>query len=196
MRIRLQVVTALARRLSFVESFLENASSLGRPHRQLEEARLTQTLAQAYENALPPRLFSVVVDPRRSVSPSWRRRDCVRQADDLAAAAQPRQPSHTTQPDPGGDPQLFELGFGREPQRTRDDATFIAGAEWWVQQQRPRESIGYHYDKDEALASAEMTMRFPGVDGHLCASAAAPRWCSASRRPRRRKSRLFTAGMD
>ena len=59
--------------------------------------------------------------------------------------------------------QLFELGFEREPQRTRDDATFIAGAEWWVQQQRPRESIGYHYDKDEALASAEMTMRFPEV---------------------------------
>ena len=32
-----------------------------------------------------------------------------------------------------------------------------------MQQQRPRESIGYHYDKDEALASAEMTMRFPEV---------------------------------
>ena len=32
------------------------------------EARLTQTLAQAYENALPPRLFSVVVDHAQRVA--------------------------------------------------------------------------------------------------------------------------------
>ena len=125
------------------------------------EARLTQTLAQAYENALPPRLFSVVVDHAQRVAQLEREGDAYtfgkRTTFWLPLRDTPLSPIEAAIH------QLFELGFGREPQRTRDDATFIAGAEWWVQQQRPRESIGYHYDKDEALASAEMTMRFPEV---------------------------------
>ena len=131
------------------------------------EARLTQTLAQAYENALPPRLFSVVVDHAQRVAQLEREGDAytfgkrttywLPLRDSRGSRLTPLSPIEAAIH------QLFELGFGREPQRTRDDATFIAGAEWWVQQQRPRESIGYHYDKDEALASAEMTMRFPEV---------------------------------
>ena len=42
----------------------------------------------------------------------------------------------------------------------------VVGAEWWVQSkptQGTSADIGYHYDKDEAFASAAMTMRFPDV---------------------------------
>eukprot|EP00937_MAST-01D_sp_MAST-1D-sp2_P008083 g8083.t1 len=37
----------------------------------------------------------------------------------------------------------------------------IKGAEWWVQRRRPRETIGFHYDKDEALASDRGILRCP-----------------------------------
>jgi Tfp pilus assembly protein FimT len=51
---------------------------------------------------------------------------------------------------------LHDLDFGDAP-------TPVVGAEWWLQERRPAENIGYHYDKDEAYASEHMTMRFPEV---------------------------------
>ena len=39
----------------------------------------------------------------------------------------------------------------------------IVGAEWWVQEQQSHADIGFHYDKDEAFASNQMTMLFPEV---------------------------------
>ena len=49
---------------------------------------------------------------------------------------------------------LHALVFGGEP------AAWVAGAEWWVQQQG---AISFHYDKDEAMASEQMTMAYPEV---------------------------------
>jgi hypothetical protein len=37
----------------------------------------------------------------------------------------------------------------------------IKGAEWWVQKVGAEEDIGFHYDKDEAVASLENRMEFP-----------------------------------
>ena len=37
----------------------------------------------------------------------------------------------------------------------------ILGAEWWIQKRSGKESIGFHYDKDEAYASDYMRMRYP-----------------------------------
>ena len=37
----------------------------------------------------------------------------------------------------------------------------LAGGEWWVQQMKDTESIGFHYDKDEALASDHWQMSYP-----------------------------------
>ena len=43
---------------------------------------------------------------------------------------------------------------GKEP-------TQLAGAEWWVQPRNPKENIGFHYDKDEGVASEEQWMKMP-----------------------------------
>ena len=51
--------------------------------------------------------------------------------------------------------RLFSLAFGASPAASR-----ISGAEWWVQH---TPSVNFHYDKDEALASEQMTMAFPEV---------------------------------
>ena len=37
----------------------------------------------------------------------------------------------------------------------------IVGAEWWVQVRAGTETIGFHYDKDEAMASLHSTMKHP-----------------------------------
>ena len=39
----------------------------------------------------------------------------------------------------------------------------IIGAEWWVQVRAGTETIGFHYDKDEAMASLHSTMKHPLV---------------------------------
>jgi hypothetical protein len=39
----------------------------------------------------------------------------------------------------------------------------VLGGEWWVQRRDEREDIGFHHDKDEALASNQATMKFPEV---------------------------------
>eukprot|EP00038_Savillea_parva_P010789 m.192800 g.192800 ORF g.192800 m.192800 type:complete len:518 (-) comp18741_c0_seq1:104-1657(-) len=41
------------------------------------------------------------------------------------------------------------------------DADNVVGAEWWYQVLPEDGSIGFHYDKDEGVASTEMRMRFP-----------------------------------
>ena len=56
---------------------------------------------------------------------------------------------------------LFRQAFGGEP------VALIKGAEWWVQEQQSHADIGYHYDKDEAYASNQMTMLFPEVRAGL-----------------------------
>ena len=43
---------------------------------------------------------------------------------------------------------------GKEP-------TQMAGAEWWVQMRNTKENIGFHYDKDEGVASEEQWMKMP-----------------------------------
>ena len=42
-----------------------------------------------------------------------------------------------------------------------DDEVKLAGGEWWVQQMGDTESIGFHYDKDEAMASDHWQMSYP-----------------------------------
>ena len=37
----------------------------------------------------------------------------------------------------------------------------ILGAEWWVQIRAGTETIGFHYDKDEAMASTQMILKHP-----------------------------------
>eukprot|EP00960_Hanusia_phi_P044515 756685-Hanusia_phi.AAC.5 len=39
----------------------------------------------------------------------------------------------------------------------------VAGGEWWVQKRSLKEDIGFHHDKDEAMASLKSTMKFPEV---------------------------------
>ena len=52
---------------------------------------------------------------------------------------------------------LHRQAFGGMP------VELIVGAEWWVQEQQSHADIGFHYDKDEAFASDQMTMLFPEV---------------------------------
>lgn len=37
----------------------------------------------------------------------------------------------------------------------------VIGAEWWIQRKSVNEGIGFHYDKDEGLASTQAQMRHP-----------------------------------
>eukprot|EP00051_Salpingoeca_urceolata_P031083 m.10316 g.10316 ORF g.10316 m.10316 type:complete len:459 (-) comp3750_c0_seq2:22-1398(-) len=39
----------------------------------------------------------------------------------------------------------------------------IVGAEWWFQLRDTTENIGFHYDKDEGVASIEMRMSYPAM---------------------------------
>ena len=124
-------------------------------------AGLTDELAVAYKNALPPALFEAVAAaapliqhesteslkfgkhttwwlPLRAAGTVGTRLPQAHSAIEAAIHA------------------LYELDFGSSP-------TLIVGAEWWLQERAPEENIGYHYDKDEAYASEHMTMRFPEV---------------------------------
>ena len=40
----------------------------------------------------------------------------------------------------------------------------VMGAEWWYQDRKPDEDIGFHYDKDESIASNKMRMVYPYVE--------------------------------
>ena len=44
---------------------------------------------------------------------------------------------------------------------TNDSSSVITGAEWWVQIRANEEGIGFHYDKDEGLASLKGIMKHP-----------------------------------
>ena len=39
----------------------------------------------------------------------------------------------------------------------------VVGAEWWYQARDTTENIGFHYDKDEGIASNEMRMVYPQI---------------------------------
>ena len=39
----------------------------------------------------------------------------------------------------------------------------MIGGEWWVQHRGNSETIGFHYDKDEAFASIHWEMRYPYI---------------------------------
>ena len=45
--------------------------------------------------------------------------------------------------------------------QTKNLTINLVGAEWWYQTRGEKESIGFHYDKDEGLASNSMIMRTP-----------------------------------
>ena len=51
--------------------------------------------------------------------------------------------------------------FGLPVDGAPDSAHKVVGGEWWVQMMRDNESIGFHYDKDEAMASEHWQMSFP-----------------------------------
>jgi hypothetical protein len=56
---------------------------------------------------------------------------------------------------------LYEYAFPGEHKPS------IAGAEWWVQLVDPKEDIGFHYDKDEGVASEERWMKMPTMSSVL-----------------------------
>ena len=55
--------------------------------------------------------------------------------------------------------QLFyQMDIGQRTPHPR-----VSGGEWWVQKRDLKEDIGFHHDKDEAMASLKSTMKFPEV---------------------------------
>lgn len=53
---------------------------------------------------------------------------------------------------------LYTFDFGTSSPHPR-----VLGGEWWVQRRTLKEDIGFHHDKDEAMASLQHTMKFPEV---------------------------------
>jgi hypothetical protein len=51
-----------------------------------------------------------------------------------------------------------------------DKPTQLAGAEWWIQNKDTKEDIGFHYDKDEGVASEEYWMKMPTMSSVFCKS--------------------------
>ena len=123
-------------------------------------AGLMDQLVQAYTEVLPPALFDAVANEAALVAKDGQSGDYkfgkrttwwlpLRGKD--GALLQPRSAIEAAVH------HLFRQAFGGEP------VALIKGAEWWVQEQQSHADIGYHYDKDEAYASNQMTMLFPEV---------------------------------
>ena len=53
---------------------------------------------------------------------------------------------------------LYEMDMGQKTPHAR-----VTGGEWWIQKRDLKEDIGFHHDKDEAMASLKSTMKFPEV---------------------------------
>ena len=53
---------------------------------------------------------------------------------------------------------LYTMDIGQKTPHAR-----VNGGEWWVQKRDLNEDIGFHHDKDEAMASLKSTMKFPEV---------------------------------
>jgi len=53
---------------------------------------------------------------------------------------------------------LYEMDIGKKTPHPR-----VSGGELWVQKRDLNEDIGFHHDKDEAMASLKSTMKFPEV---------------------------------
>lgn len=53
---------------------------------------------------------------------------------------------------------LYEVAFENMNQSM---ASVIAGAEWWIQYRKGHQGIGFHYDKDEGIASEQQWMKMP-----------------------------------
>ena len=52
----------------------------------------------------------------------------------------------------------------------------VLGGEWWVQRRDEKEDIGFHHDKDEALASNQATMKFPEVGTNTATTSMQCKW--------------------
>jgi hypothetical protein len=53
---------------------------------------------------------------------------------------------------------FYQIDIGQRTPHAR-----VTGGEWWVQKRDLKEDIGFHHDKDEAMASLKSTMKFPEV---------------------------------
>ena len=153
------------------------------------EARLTQTLAQAYENALPPRLFSVVVDHAQRVAQLEREGDgytfgkrttyWLPLRDSRGSRLTPLSPIEAAIH------QLFELGFGREPQRTRDDvAAYTEARREAYEEFRKRDFWNFENGVEASLkqltetdAAIDEEMKVLEKKRHLCSMFEFPELC-------------------
>lgn len=126
-------------------------------------AGLAEAPVQAYADALPPALFEAVSRDAAAVAKegmgsqdkfgkktTWwlplrdRKHRVLKPRSAIEAAIH----------------HLFQRDFGAGDAEAHRS---IAGAEWWIQEQASHDDIGFHYDKDEAFATEQMTMKFPEV---------------------------------
>jgi hypothetical protein len=130
-----------------------------------EAATLGSSLSATWHDAFPQELFDAVVAET----------DVFHEYDEAKAARSP-QMMHGKRPTwwfkvKGEDGQLRKPRCAIEAAiRRLHDIDFpgggharVVGGEWWMQTRTPAETIGFHYDKDEAFASLHMTMRYPEV---------------------------------
>ena len=123
-------------------------------------AGLADQLVQAYVDVLPPALFEAVAREAAAVV-----RESMKGDYKFGKRTTWWLPLHTKDGAPlaprsaieAAVHQLHQHAFGGMPVK------LIVGAEWWVQEQQSHADIGFHYDKDEAFASNQMTMLFPEV---------------------------------
>jgi len=59
--------------------------------------------------------------------------------------------------------QLYPIALQAEKDMLNSSSSQIVGAEWWIQLKDEKSGIGFHYDKDEGMASDQMKMRFYSV---------------------------------
>ena len=124
---------------------------------------LADAPVQAYADALPPALFEAVSRDATAVA-----RDGMGSQDKfgkkttwwLALRDRKHRALKPRSAIEAAIHHLFQRDFGAGDAEAHRS---IAGAEWWIQEQASHDDIGFHYDKDEAFATEQMTMKFPEV---------------------------------
>ena len=134
-------------------SLLHSASAM--PHRPMAD-----TLFAGYDDVLPKDLVEKVAEECK-LAGSW----TASSGDNFQYG---KRATFWLQTDPVPKPRnyieeavLHLSKYALQDMYSHRDHEMILGAEWWVQIRSGTETIGFHYDKDEAMASIKSKMKHP-----------------------------------
>jgi hypothetical protein len=129
-------------------------------------ANLEDDLARAFSNAVHPKLFPQLEQELEVVSTAARRAGASHEYgkqttyffDMFGEHGVPQKPRCAIET---AIKMLYDMDFDSKTNSVTKPG--IRGAEWWIQTKGTTDSIGFHFDKDEAHASINGEMKYPTV---------------------------------